>query len=129
MWCHYCDNDNHNTADCKAIAMFKQQKKACFEAKDGLRKKPLAFLFKEMNALKKHLLLKPEKTANSKKRKAEFLLFLSSETNSTTSSDDGEKREYLLTSSKPFSYSKTKLAKSSHPVTNHLDGSESHCQQ
>jgi hypothetical protein len=22
MWCHYCDKNNHNTADCKAIAKF-----------------------------------------------------------------------------------------------------------
>jgi hypothetical protein len=27
MWCHYCDKNNHNTADCRAIAKFKQQKK------------------------------------------------------------------------------------------------------
>jgi hypothetical protein len=35
MWCHYCDKNNHNTADCRAIAKFKQYKnnKACFEAK------------------------------------------------------------------------------------------------
>jgi hypothetical protein len=24
MWCHYCDKNNHNTADCRAIAKFKQ---------------------------------------------------------------------------------------------------------
>jgi hypothetical protein len=27
MWCHYFDKNNHNTADCRAIAKFKQQKK------------------------------------------------------------------------------------------------------
>jgi hypothetical protein len=27
MCCHYCDKNNHNTADCRAIAKFKQQKK------------------------------------------------------------------------------------------------------
>jgi hypothetical protein len=27
MWCHYCDKINHNTADCRAIAKFKQQKR------------------------------------------------------------------------------------------------------
>jgi hypothetical protein len=45
-----------------------QQKKACFEAKAGPRKKSLAFLvlFEEINALKRQL--KPEKTASSKKR-------------------------------------------------------------
>jgi hypothetical protein len=57
MWCHYCDKNNHNTADCRAIDKFKQQKKnkACFEAKAGPRKKSLAFLvlFEEINALKR----------------------------------------------------------------------------
>jgi hypothetical protein len=38
MWCHYCDKNNHNTADCRAIANFKQQKKARFEAKAGTGK-------------------------------------------------------------------------------------------
>jgi hypothetical protein len=51
-------------ADCRAIAKFKQQKKACFEAKDGPGKKSLAFLFEELNALKRQL--KPEKTAINK---------------------------------------------------------------
>jgi hypothetical protein len=72
MWCHYCDKNNHNTADCRAIAKFKQQKKARFEAKAEPRKKSLAFLFEEINALKRQL--KPEKTASSKKRKAESIL-------------------------------------------------------
>jgi hypothetical protein len=35
MWCHDCDKNNHNTADCRAISKFKQQKKACFEANTG----------------------------------------------------------------------------------------------
>jgi hypothetical protein len=26
MWCHYCDKNNHNMADFRAIAKFKQQK-------------------------------------------------------------------------------------------------------
>jgi hypothetical protein len=54
MWCHYCDKNNHNTADCRAIAKYKQQKnnKAFFEAKAVPRKKSLAFPFKEINALK-----------------------------------------------------------------------------
>jgi hypothetical protein len=61
MWCH------HNTADCRAIAKFKHQKKACFEAKVGPGKKSLAFLclFEEINVLKSQL--KPENTASSKK--------------------------------------------------------------
>jgi hypothetical protein len=68
MWCHYCDKNNHNTADCRAISKFKQQKKAYFEAKAGPRKMSLAlcFLIEEINALKRQL--KPEKTASSKKR-------------------------------------------------------------
>jgi hypothetical protein len=75
MWCHYCEKNNHNTADCRAIAKFKQQKtnKTCFEAKTVPGKKSLFFTFEEINALKRHL--KPEKTASSKKRKAESILF------------------------------------------------------
>jgi hypothetical protein len=76
MLCHYCEKNNDNTVDCRAIAKFKQQKKnkAHFEAKAGLGKKSLAFLFEEVNALKGQL--KPEKTASSKKRtrKAESIL-------------------------------------------------------
>jgi hypothetical protein len=119
MWCHYCDKNNHNTANCRAIDKFKQQKKACFEAKSEPGKKSLAFLvlFEEINALKRQLQLKNENTANSKKRKAESIL--STEINLITFSDEGEYQEYLFTSSKPFSSSKTKLAKSSHPTINH----------
>jgi hypothetical protein len=73
MWCHYCDKNNHNKADCRAIAKFKQQKKnmACFEVKSGPGKKSWAFLFllEEINALKSQL--KSEKTASSKKRNNE----------------------------------------------------------
>jgi hypothetical protein len=71
MWCHYCDKNNHNTADCRSIAKFKQQKKnkACFEAKAGPGKKSLFFLFEEIDALKRQL--KPEETAISKKREEE----------------------------------------------------------
>jgi hypothetical protein len=74
IWCQYCDKNNHNTADCRAIAKFKQQKKACFEAKAGPGKKCLAFLFlfEAINALE--MKLKPEKTASIKKRKAESIL-------------------------------------------------------
>jgi hypothetical protein len=58
MWCYYCDKNNHNTADCRAIAKFKLQKKnkARFEAKTGPGKKSLAFLFlfEEINALNRH---------------------------------------------------------------------------
>jgi hypothetical protein len=63
MCCHYCDKNNHNTADCRAIVKFKQQKKVFFEAKAGPGKKSLAllFLFEEINAVKRQL--KPEKNA------------------------------------------------------------------
>jgi hypothetical protein len=71
------------------------------------------FFFEEINALKRQLQLKPEKTASSKKRKAESIL--STEINLTTSSDEGENKEYLFTSSKPFRSSKAKIEKSSHP--------------
>jgi hypothetical protein len=102
MWCHYCDKNNHHMTDCRAIAKFKQQKKACFQAKSGPRKKSLAFLFEEINALKRQM--NPEKTASSKKRKAESIL--STEINLTTNSVKGEQQKYLFTSSKPFSTSK-----------------------
>jgi hypothetical protein len=96
-------------ADYRAIAKFKSQKKACFEAIAGPGKNSSAFIFEENNEIK--MQLKPEKTANSKKRKAESIL--STENNLTTSSDEGEEywfssdegEEYLFTSSKPFSTS------------------------
>jgi hypothetical protein len=31
LWCHYCEKNNHNTVDCRAMAKMKQQKKARFE--------------------------------------------------------------------------------------------------
>jgi hypothetical protein len=49
-----------------------QERKMLLLIKAGLRKKSLAFLFEEVNALKRQL--KPEKTANSKKTKAESIL-------------------------------------------------------
>jgi hypothetical protein len=47
MWCHYFHKNNHNTADCRAIAKFKQQKKnkASFEAKAGPRKEVFGLPF------------------------------------------------------------------------------------
>jgi hypothetical protein len=33
MWCHYCDKNNHNTADCREIAKFKQQKRLALKPK------------------------------------------------------------------------------------------------
>jgi hypothetical protein len=68
VWCHYCDKNNHNTADCRANAKFKQYKKAGIESIAGPGKRSLAFLviFKEINVLKRQLKLKPEKTASRK---------------------------------------------------------------
>jgi hypothetical protein len=80
MRCHYCDKNNHNTADCREIAKFKKQKKVHVEAKAGPGKKSLAFLFEEINA--------PEKTASSKTRNTESIL--STEINLTISSDEGQ---------------------------------------
>jgi hypothetical protein len=122
IWCHYCDKNNHNTADCREIAKFKQQKTSCFEAKAGPGKKSLAFLFEEINALKRQL--KPEKTASSKKRKGKSIL--STEINC---SDEGEDTMYLFTSSKPFSSSKTNLVKLSYPEINQWHAIWPHCQQ
>jgi hypothetical protein len=73
----------------------------------------LAFLFEEINVLKSQLKLK--KTAKRSLWKTESIL--TTEINFTISSDEGEPYDYLFTSSKPFSISKTKLAKSSHPTT------------
>jgi hypothetical protein len=33
QWCHYCDKNNHNTADCLAIAKAKQQKRFILKPK------------------------------------------------------------------------------------------------
>jgi hypothetical protein len=49
-----------------------EKNKACFETKAGPGKKSLAFLFEEINVIKRRL--KPGKTASSKKRKAEYIL-------------------------------------------------------
>jgi hypothetical protein len=89
MWCHYCDKNNHNTADCWEIAQAKKHKKA----QHGTilpGKKALPFLFDGINALKKQL--KPTKAENPKRRKAESLL--STEINLTYCSDELE--DYFL---------------------------------
>ena len=110
MWCHYCDKNNHNTADCRAIAKAKQLKNGHSEAKAVPGKKSLAFLFEEINLLKKQL---NTKTPNSKKRKMESLL--STEINLTTSSDEDENYFPFFPS---FTRIKSnKLAKTSHPTS------------
>jgi hypothetical protein len=74
MWCHYCDKNNHNTADFRAIAKFKQQKRPTLKPKLDPERSlwSSCFLFEEINELKRQL--KPEKTESSKKRKAESIL-------------------------------------------------------
>jgi hypothetical protein len=75
---------------------------------------PLSFL-KRLMHLKGNWSLKRLQAGRRETKKAESILF--TEINLTTSSDEGENKEYLFTSSEPFSSSKTKLAKSSHPTT------------
>jgi hypothetical protein len=77
MWCHYCDKNNHNTADRRAIPKFKQQKKVFFEPIYITKKKVLdnLFLVEEINSLKRQMKLKPEWTASSRKKKAKSLLY------------------------------------------------------
>jgi hypothetical protein len=113
QWCHFCNKNNHNMADCREITKDKQQNKALYEDKAVPGKKSLAFLLEEINAIKRQL--KPPIYANFKKRKVESLL--STEINSTTSSDADE--EYFAFSS---SFSRvvsqnTKIAKTSHPTS------------
>jgi hypothetical protein len=67
--------------DFRANNKFKQQKKACFEAKSGSRKNSFAFpfLFEKINSLKRQMPLNPEKSPSNNKRKAESLLFFYTE--------------------------------------------------
>jgi hypothetical protein len=95
MLCNNCSKNNHNTSDCRAFSKFKQQKKACIEPKSGPGKKSLAIISEEINALKRKL--KPEKTASSKKRKAESLLSTEINLNDlTSSSDEDDNKAYIL---------------------------------
>jgi hypothetical protein len=110
VWFHYCDKHNHNKADCRAIAEAKQRKNGPFETKAVPGKKSLAFLFEEINSLKKKL---NPKIPNSKKSKAESLL--SKEINLTTSSD--EDAIYFLFFSTLNRTNATKWAKVSHPTS------------
>ena len=65
MWFHYCDKNNHNTADCRENAKAKQHKKVQHGTKAVPGKKALSFLFEEINFLKKQL--KPPKAENPKR--------------------------------------------------------------
>jgi hypothetical protein len=47
QWCHYCNKNNHNTADCREMSKAKQQKKTHFEAKLFLERSLRLFLSKE----------------------------------------------------------------------------------
>jgi len=90
------EKNNHNTVDCRAIAKAKQRKSGHSETKAVPRKKSLAFLFKEINSLKKQL---NTKIPNSKERIA----------------DEDENYFPFFSSSNRIKY--TKLAKTSHPTS------------
>jgi hypothetical protein len=47
MWCHYCDKNNHNTADCREITKAKMHKKAKHGTKAVLRKRPYPFFLRK----------------------------------------------------------------------------------
>jgi hypothetical protein len=75
MWCHYCDKNNHKTADCRAIAKFKQQKRSRLALKPKLVlerslwpsiyfSEKLMHLKGTQKTLKRQM--KPEKTASRK---------------------------------------------------------------
>jgi hypothetical protein len=66
-----------------------RRKRLALKPKLDLERSLWPFHFEEINALKRQL--KPEKTASSKKRKAEPIL--STEINLTTSNDEGENKE------------------------------------
>jgi hypothetical protein len=53
--------NNHNTADCRAIVKAKQRKNGNSDAKAVPGKKSLAFLFEEINLLKKTIEYKNSK--------------------------------------------------------------------
>ena len=110
MWCHFCEKNNHNTADCRAIAKAKQRKNGHSETKPVPGKKSMAFLFEEINLLKKQL---NTKIPNSKKRKVESLL--STEINLTTSSDEDE--NYFPFFSRLTRIKSSKRSKTSHPTS------------
>jgi hypothetical protein len=113
MWCHYCDKNNRNTADCRTIAKAKQRKNVHFDAKAVPEKMSWAFLFEEINSLEKEL---NTKVPTSKKRKIETLR--SNKINLTTTSDEDE--EYFPFLSSLSRIKSSKLAKNSHP-TSELD--------
>ena len=85
QWCHYCDKESHNTADCRIIAKDKQQKKLILKPKLFPERSLWLFFSKKLIQLKQ---LKPAKIAASKKRKVESLLL--AENNLITSSDEDE---------------------------------------
>jgi hypothetical protein len=53
MSCHYCNKNNNNTADCRIIVKFEQQKKACFESKSGPRKEVFVLTFRKNQCTQK----------------------------------------------------------------------------
>jgi hypothetical protein len=95
---------------CRAIAKAKQRKNGHSEAKAVPRKKSLAFLFEEINSLRKQL---NTKITNYKKRKIETVC--SNEINLTTTSHEDE--EYFPFFSSLQRLKSNKLAKTTHPTS------------
>jgi hypothetical protein len=52
MWCHYCDKNNHNTAECREIAKTKQHKKAQHGTKAVPGKRPYPSFLRKLTPLK-----------------------------------------------------------------------------
>jgi hypothetical protein len=47
LWCHHNERNNHNTANCGAVAKMKEQKNVRFETKAAAERKSLAFFLKK----------------------------------------------------------------------------------
>jgi hypothetical protein len=54
MWCHYCDKNNHNTANCRAIAKTNSSKRLALKPKMDLERSlwPSFLFFKKLMHLK-----------------------------------------------------------------------------
>jgi hypothetical protein len=48
MWCHHCNKDNHNTAECRETAKAKQHKKVQHGINVVPEKKALSFLLSKL---------------------------------------------------------------------------------
>jgi hypothetical protein len=108
MWCHNCDKNNHNTADCRAIAKAKQLKMAILRPKLLPERSHLRF-FSKKSIRQKKLNIK-FKFQNSK-----IETLRSNEINLTTTSDEDE--EYFPFFSSLHRIKSNKLAKTAHPTS------------